>query len=64
MLDVPKTVVSTKFEAGIWRGVREQLAMQLFAPQASSLTKWETQPEAMKDTYRQRAQNIMRGMVE
>lgn len=64
MLDAPKSICANQFEAGIWRGVREQLAMQLFAPQSSSLTKWETQPEAMKDTYRQRAQNIMRGMTE
>lgn len=64
MLDVPKTIASTPFECGIWRAARETLAMQLFAPKASSLSTWDKQSEALKDTYRQRAQNVMRGIVE
>ncbi len=64
MLDVPKSVATTNFETGLWRGVREALAVQLFAPKASSLSTWETQAEALKDAYRQRAQNLMRGQSE
>ena len=64
MLDVPKTIATTPFETGLWRAAREVLAIQLFSPHASSLTKWETQAEAVKDTYRQRAHNIMRGKSE
>lgn len=64
MLDVPKTIATTHLECGLWRAARETLAIQLFAPKASSLSTWETQSEALKDTYRQRAQNVMRGIVE